>query len=225
MREHEQVNTMIKHHPDDNLLVEFSAGSLAFAQSIAVSSHLHFCNHCRRRTERLNSIGADLMTDCESVAVSQDLLDSVLNKLDQPVKAETAAATAAQSKMPKVIDRLLLKQGKARWQFLSPSLDMARLKTGQKEFEVALHRIKAGGSVAKHDHRGTEITLVLDGSFSDESGIYHEGDFLIREAGQVHRPLASRDGPCVCLSVVAAPVRMTGKLTRLLNPFLSFRPQ
>jgi putative transcriptional regulator len=102
---------------------------------------------------------------------------------------------------------------------------MARLQTGQKEFEVALHRIKAGGSVAKHDHGGTEITLVLDGSFSDENGIYHEGDFLVREAGETHRPLASRDAPCICLSVVAAPVRMTGTFTRLLNPFLAFKPQ
>ncbi|BFM12873.1 ChrR family anti-sigma-E factor [Simiduia litorea] len=224
MREHEQVNTMIKHHPDDNLLVEFSAGTLAFAQSIAVSSHLHFCDHCRRRAERLNSIGANLMSDCDSVAVSEDLLDKVFSKLDQPGKTEVRVPKG-RSKMPRVIDKLLTQQGQPRWQFLTPSLDMARLHTGQQEFEVALHRIKAGGSVAEHDHRGTEITLVLDGSFSDENGIYHEGDFLMRDAGQVHRPLASRDAPCICLSVVAAPVRMTGKFTRLLNPFLSFKPQ
>ncbi|MBB3169328.1 ChrR family anti-sigma-E factor [Simiduia aestuariiviva] len=214
---------MIKHHPDDNLLIEFSAGTLAFGQSIAVSSHLHFCHHCQQRVERLNHVGASLLTDVESVPVSDDLLDSVMAQLDAPTPKRKPAAPSNQ-KMPRVIDKILSKQGKAKWEFLTPSLDMARLHTGQQQFEVALHRIKAGGSVAQHDHRGTEITLVLDGSFSDENGIYNEGDFLVRDAGQVHRPLASRDAPCICLSVVAAPVRMTGPFMRLLNPFLSFKP-
>jgi putative transcriptional regulator len=235
MREYKQVNTMIKHHPDDNFLVEYSAGTLALAQSVAVSSHLHFCAPCRLRAERLSGLGANFMTESEPVAVSDDLFSQVMAQLETPtkdtddvqtMKVETPKPALKQtSKMPRVIDRLLTKQGQPHWQFLTPSLDMARLKTGQKDFEVALHRIKAGGSVAQHDHRGLEITLVLDGSFSDENGIYHEGDFLVRDAGDVHRPLASRDGPCVCLSVVAAPVRMTGRLTRLLNPFLSFKPQ
>lgn len=217
---------MIKYHPDDNLLLEFSAGTLAFAQSIAVSSHLHFCRHCQQRVDRLTQVGGTLMQDAEAIAVSDDLLDKVMEQLDAAPDALTPRArTAHNGRMPRVIDKLMAQQGSVKWEFLTPSLDMARLRTGQNEFEVALHRIKAGGSVAEHDHRGTEITLVLDGSFSDENGIYNEGDFLVREAGQVHRPLASRDAPCICLSVVAAPVRMTGALTRLLNPFLSFKPQ
>lgn len=219
-----QGKSMIKYHPDDNLLIEFSAGTLAFAQSIAVSSHLHFCRHCQQRVDRLTQVGATLMQEADTVAVSDDLLDKVMGLLDT-TPTTPALRPANSGKMPHVIDKLMAQQGKAKWEFLTPSLDMARLRTGQKEFEVALHRIKAGGSVAEHDHRGTEITLVLDGSFSDENGIYNEGDFLVRDTGQVHRPLASRDAPCICLSVVAAPVRMTGTLTRLLNPFLSFKPQ
>jgi putative transcriptional regulator len=217
---------MIKHHPDDNLLIEFSAGTLAFGHAIAVSSHLHFCGHCQQRVERLNSLGASLLQTSEAMAVSDNLLDKVMSQLDQPATAPAPKMPPrTNADMPRIIDRILAKRGKAQWQFLTPSLDMARLHTGQREFEVSLHRIKAGGSVAAHDHRGTEITLVLDGSFSDEQGIYNEGDFLVREAGQVHRPQASRDAPCICLSVVAAPVRMTGTFTRLLNPFLSFKPQ
>lgn len=215
---------MIKYHPDDNLLLEFSAGTLAFAQSIAVSSHLHFCDHCRRRVDKLTAVGANLMDECDAVAVSDDLLANVMANLEVMSGAKIAPARRLE-KMPKVIDKLIGEKDSLRWQFLTPSLDMARLQTGQKEFEVALHRIKAGGSVAEHDHGGTEITLVLDGSFSDEKGIYHEGDFLVREAGETHRPLASRDAPCICLSVVAARVRMTGTFTRWLNPFLAFKPQ
>ncbi|AFU98781.1 ChrR family anti-sigma-E factor [Simiduia agarivorans] len=219
------MNTMIKHHPDDNLLTEFSAGTLAFGQSIAVSAHLHYCSRCRARVASLNTLGADLLQHGEPEAVSDSLLASVMDQLDQSPTPAPAPKAPAPAQKPRVLEKILSASGPEKWEFLTPSLHMARLKTGQQEFEVSLHRIKAGGSVAEHDHKGTEITLVLEGSFSDEAGIYNEGDFLLREAGQVHRPLASRDAPCICLSVVAAPVKMTGTFARLLNPFLSFRPQ
>lgn len=219
------MNTMIKHHPDDNLLTEFSAGTLAFGQSIAVSAHLHYCSRCRARVASLNTLGADLLQHSEPEQVSDALLASVMDKLDQEPSPEPVPTAPVAAQKPRVLEKILASNGPEKWEFLTPSLHMARLKTGQQEFEVSLHRIKAGGSVAEHDHKGTEITLVLEGSFSDEAGIYNEGDFLLREAGQVHRPLASRDAPCICLSVVAAPVKMTGAFARLLNPFLSFRPQ
>lgn len=224
------METMIKHHPDDNLLTEYSAGALAKGPAIAVSAHLHFCQRCRERVDRLNALGANLMTEAGSVPVSATLLEAVMQQLDKSAAtpaapASTVSAPPTDRSKPAILRKILAKQGPAKWQFLTPSLDVARLKTGQQEFEVALHRIKAGGSVAEHDHRGTEITLILEGSFSDEGGLYQEGDFLVRDAGQVHRPLASRDAPCICLSVVAAPVRMTGPFARLLNPFLRINPQ
>lgn len=224
-----QGKSMIKYHPNDNLLVEFSAGSLPFAQSIAVSAHLYFCTHCQQRVGKLNCLGAGMMNDIEPVAVSEDLLGLVMSRLTsdtaQVPDPVTAPARRSAAKMPGIIEKILKSQGAPKWKFVTPSLNMARLKTGQREYEVALHKIKAGGSVAKHDHRGTEITLILDGSFSDEEGIYNKGDFLVREQGQPHRPLASQDAPCICLSVVAAPVRLTGTFHRLLNPFLGFKPE
>ena len=33
------------------------------------------------------------------------------------------------------------------------------------------------GKVPAHDHKGLEVTVVLQGSFSDGDGIYREGDF------------------------------------------------
>lgn len=221
------MNAMIKHHPDDNLLTEYSAGALAKGPAIALSAHLHFCARCRQRVDRLNALGANLMTEAEPVPVSNQLLEAVWQKLDSAGVDDSVShrEQPGGDHKPKILQKILRNQGPPKWQFLTPSLDVARLKTGQRQFEVALHRIRAGGSVAAHDHRGTEITLVLEGSFSDEGGSYQVGDFLVREPGQAHRPLASRDAPCICLSVVAAPVRMTGPIARLLNPFLSINPQ
>lgn len=126
--------------------------------------------------------------------------------------------------LPELVQKLIRNEGKLKWQFLSPSLKQARLRSGQNKYEVCLHKIRKGGKVASHDHRGTEITVILDGAFSDENGTYRKGDFLLREPGQKHRPTATQDQDCLCLSVVAAPVKISGFLGKLLNPFMRIHP-
>ena len=83
--------------------------------------------------------------------------------------------------------------------------------------------IKGGGRAPEHNHRGDEITLALTGSFSDEDGIYHPGDFIVRKAGEIHRPFAAQHRECICLSVLEAPIQLTG-VKRIFSPFLSFSP-
>ena len=113
--------------------------------------------------------------------------------------------------------------GNLAWRSLSPSLKVAPIGIGEKVHELALHRIKVGGKVPEHNHKGSEITVVLKGSFSDEDGVYQEGDFIVREAGDVHQPIAAKNEECICLSVLAAPIKLTG-IKRLLNPLLTFSP-
>ena len=101
---------------------------------------------------------------------------------------------------------------------------MARFETGQDEFEVALHKICAGGKTPKHDHQGLEYTVVLKGSFSDENAVYREGDFLIREPGDVHQPMGAQNGECICLSALSAPIKLTNPLGFLMKPWLRINP-
>jgi putative transcriptional regulator len=100
----------------------------------------------------------------------------------------------------------------------------AKLYTGQDKFEVALHKICAGGVTPKHDHRGLEYTVVLKGSFSDEKSVYAEGDFITREPGDVHQPMGAKNGECICLSAQEAPIRLTSILGLFLNPWLRVKP-
>ena len=106
------------------------------------------------------------------------------------------------------------------WSRTLPNLRAADLATDDSAYQVALHRIKPGGKVPHHDHRGQEFTVVLRGSFSDEYGIYSDGDFMLREPGEQHLPLAARNEECICLTVQQAPVRFTGFFWRWLNPLL-----
>ena len=110
------------------------------------------------------------------------------------------------------------------WKRLTASVDVARFETGQSEFEVALHKICAGGKTPKHDHQGLEYTVVLKGSFSDENAVYREGDFLVREPGDVHQPMGAQNGECICLSALSAPIKLTNPFGFLMKPWLTHQP-
>lgn len=219
---------MIKHHPEPDLLVEYASGSLSIAPCISVTTHLQYCKQCSDSVESLGELGGALLTAVEAVPVSDELFDRILERVESVVEEESSqelprqCSDAISTQLPAFV-RQLLPSGELDWRRLSPSLKVATISVGEKEYELALHRIDAGGNAPEHDHRGQEITVVLTGSFSDEDGVYHPGDFLVRELGNTHRPFAARNQECICLSVLEAPIRLTG-MKRVLNPFLSFTP-
>lgn len=208
------------------MLVEFSAGTLATAPSICVSAHLHFCEQCRTELLSLNEVGAQLMVEAAPTPVDDSVLDSVMAAIDdpQPVKV-VAKEQATNSNFPFSVSKLVAgAETTLTWRRLSASVDIAQFKTGQKAFEVALHKIGAGGKTPKHDHNGLEYTVVLKGSFSDERAVYREGDFLLRQPGDVHQPMGAQNGECICLSALAAPIKLSNPLGFLMKPWLRINP-
>jgi putative transcriptional regulator len=109
------------------------------------------------------------------------------------------------------------------WKKVTKTLSISYLKTGDPNFEFALYHIKAGGKIPEHTHHGSEMTLVLEGGFSDAEGSYHQGDFLFREPSDVHAPTALQSEDCICLAVLDAPLKFTGWKYRWMNPFLRLR--
>lgn len=224
---------MAQFHPEVELLVEYSAGRSDWAVNICIAAHLHFCPVCREKVAKLNQIGGHWLTRAEHVDVPEHCLTATLATLKgDKIQSSAVSATNAQiakrnrsyDQLPPVIQKLIPASGKLPWTYAAPSLKVARLTTGQDKYEVCFHKIKKGGTVSEHDHNGRELTLVLEGQFSDENGIYSVGDFIAKQPGEKHRPTATRDQDCLCLSAVEAPVRLTGVFTRLLNPFLRVKP-
>lgn len=219
---------MISHHPDHNLLVEYANGSCDWALGILIKAHLEHCRHCRSNIQQLEQVGAALLTAGPQVRVEDACLEKLWQRIDTAPQ-DTAPQAAAQpiavmrstEGLPPLVQRL---KPNGRWQKISKHLKQLRLKTGQNKYEVALQSIKSGGQVSHHDHRGMEYTVVLQGSFSDAEGIYCTGDFVQRQPGQAHKPTASQNEDCLCLTAVEQPVRLTHWLGRALNPFLRIHP-
>lgn len=215
----------IKHHPSHSMLVDFSAGNLGTAESICVSAHLHFCDQCRNELMRLDQVASQLMTEAEPQTIDEDLFDSVMSKIDALPEAPTKVEIEEKSDFPHTVAKLINETESApNWRRMSSSVDVARFQTGQNKFEVALHRISAGGKTPHHGHNGTEFTVVLKGSFSDEQAVYSEGDFLLRGPGDEHQPMGAQNGECICLSALEAPIELSSPLGFLMKPWLRINP-
>jgi putative transcriptional regulator len=106
---------------------------------------------------------------------------------------------------------------------ITKTLSISYLKTGDPNYEFALYQIKAGGKIPEHTHRGTEMTLVLEGGFSDSEGSYDQGDFIFRQATDVHAPTALQSEDCICLAVLDAPLKFTNWKYRWMNPFVQLQ--
>lgn len=219
---------MVTMHPNTDYLVEYATGSLSIAICISVATHLQFCEECRIQVDAFHQVGGELLINAPAVPLSEGLLENVLGSLhsetvEQGAVEKTVAKDQVNENLPAYVQNIL-PEGDLKWRFLSPSVKTAPIGVGETQYELALHRLKAGGNAPTHDHRGDEITVVLLGSFSDEDGVYQPGDFMVRKPGDVHRPQAARHNECICLSVLAAPIKLAG-LKRIMNPFLSFSPQ
>jgi putative transcriptional regulator len=223
---------MIKHHPSTALLTDYTVGSLSVAPAVSVTTHLKYCQQCSDSVGSLKQLGGALLCEAEPAQISSDLLTQTLDRLDAD-EGEMALAEGASEVhefelsdelkgIPEYLNQFLPRNG-LNWRKLSSSVTVAPISVGETRYELALHKICAGGQTPVHDHNGVEYTVVLKGSFSDEDGMYNEGDFLTREPGDIHRPFATQHEDCICLSVLEAPIRLKG-LGRVLNPFMRFQP-
>lgn len=228
------MNTSPQHHPDKNLLTEFAAGTLERAPAIAVKTHLHYCRQCTQEIKQLEQVGAALFANSvneQSVSeqskgdahdVSFTDLMSKIDAIELPPteKTHNHKLSSKYDMLPELV-KTMMANNPIKWQRATTNLRSASLVAGQDEYAVSLQKIRAGGCVPEHEHRGDEITVVLKGSFSDEDSMYQEGDFLAKGAGDKHRPMASSNQDCLCLSVEQAPVKLTGMFSRLFNPFIN----
>ena len=215
---------MTNFHPDLELITEHTAGSLALAQSACVALHVNQCQQCQRVASQLTDLGASLFEALDPLPVGDTQLNAVLARLDEEQPLEYARPTADSGATPAILQRLMRGDfSDLSWKNIGSTLRISYLNTGDKKHEFALYHIRAGGRIPEHTHRGGEMTLVLEGGFSDADGSYHAGDFIYRQPGDVHAPTALQSEDCICLAVLDAPLKFTDWKFRWMNPFLKLR--
>ncbi len=214
------MNEQIKHHLTDALLMGYSAGALPEAFDLMVATHLSLCDDCRARAESFDAVGGVLLEDNQTEI-----------EMDAPSLADTMAMIKQGAPRPrgpeptpcKILPAPLSAYAggdlsKVKWRSIGMGVKQAILATSP-EATARLLYIPAGAAVPDHGHRGMELTMVLQGAFSDEVDRFGRGDVEIADEDLEHMPVADIGEDCICLAVTDAPLRFNSLMPRLFQPF------
>lgn len=231
---------MINHHPKFELIQSFVDGDLPASLSAAIAIHADMCPQCQQQIAQLTDQVAEVSFEeafldrfivdehqsIESVGelnadaldiedmIAQITLSDDIDK-DEPVVEKTMLFNNKAYTLPSALNNMSF--GKTSH---IGKLSRARIQLNENEIHTSLLQIEPGASVPQHTHKGFELTLLLDGSFSDERGEYVKGDFIMLDGSHTHNPVSAQG--CLCYTVANDALHFTQGINKLLNPIGTF---
>jgi len=209
---------MTQHHPTEEYLVHYAAGALPQGQAILVASHLTFCPDCRESVRTAEALGGSLLE------AGGDLAPASLPEsfpFDAPAIVAAPGAAPAGADIPAPLRPYVGPTlAGIRWRTFWPGMQTLRFRCEGDSADISLLRLQPGKGMPVHSHGGDELTLVLQGSYTDETGRYRAGDVATGDPALTHRPVADGGDPCVCFTVIEAPLKFASPLARLASRIL-----
>lgn len=214
------------HLLGEEWLMAYAAGSLSEAQSLLVACHLSFLDDAAQHVALAHATGGTLLDTLAPERMSPDALARTLALIDQAPADETPAL-----RRPSVADNdplpAPLRQWLGRgvddlpWSFLGPGMKKVKLwRGGPDDQRLWMLRARPGVKIPKHGHNGTELVLVLKGSFEDPHGRFAAGDVEESDEAEMHSLRIGTEEECICLAVTEGPTRFDGWIARALQPFI-----
>ncbi|WP_300556522.1 ChrR family anti-sigma-E factor [Maricaulis sp.] len=208
---------------DDAWYMDYAAGSLdSVGEEVLIASHLELSGTASERVAELERIGAALLMvagdETELSFSADDIFD-----MDAPASAPTPlAANDIDSEiiLPEALKSFLTGiERDVKWEFLGPGLQKAMLWDGPEQEKLWLLKAKPGVAIPHHGHNGSELTLVLKGSFHDGEQQYSRGD--VEEAGPdtEHDIRIDEGEECICLALTRGKLRYDSPLLKLFQVF------
>lgn len=211
----------ILHHPSEEFLAAYAGGTLDQGQHIAVATHLSVCGDCRDLIRDLEHVGGAVLDRAPVEKMSAGALDHVLSRLDErdveaapaPISADGLSDVTG---LPAFVRRLPAGQ----WRWLAPRLHIRRISLDDSD-ETRVFLLRAGPNLKllPHAHTGTEMTCVLQGSFSHDGARYGAGDFDLGDDETIHEISIGPECDCICLVAMRGELKFQGLLGRLVQPF------
>jgi putative transcriptional regulator len=211
---------MPNHHPDESLLIEYAAGSLGEAKALLVATHSALCLDCRATIRAAEAVGGALLSDRALLGdgAEEVALGAVSDLAVMPPTTELTASRVSPALCPvpnPLRDYLGHSLGGLHWRPVWRGMNEYALP--QFLGGVRLLWIPGGRRMPRHGHDGEELTLVLQGSFADQTGQYVKGDVATADGSIDHQPVAGPGEVCLCLAVEDGPLHLTGWTGRLLT--------
>ena len=213
----------IHNHPDPANLVSYAAGTLHEALSAAVACHLAMCPDCARQLHLLEAVGGMLLRQASDAgrltapSVAYPGTPGTDDGAGRPV-----ARTPASERLPAPLyKRYGLRLETVSWRWLGPGVMTYRLPLSRAtDGDLRLLKIQPGRRMPEHGHGGSEMTVVIEGAYSDATGVYRRGDIQDADGDLEHQPVVLDGEVCVCLVASEQPARFKGMVSRLLQPVI-----
>ena len=214
----------IHHHLNDATLMAYAAGTLPESMNLVVATHLSLCPICRQKVEQMEVMGAGSLESEAPLPVGMEALSQVMNLIDLETDQGTPepANDHIKSAFPSPLSQFVPKNYEdIPWRSTAPGLKSFILPGVQSHSgTVRLFKIAPGVTIPEHGHGGTELTLVLKGSFSDEIGRFKAGDIADLDDDIEHQPIADSAEDCICLIATEQPLRFKNMVPRIMQYFV-----
>ncbi|MCG6202081.1 ChrR family anti-sigma-E factor [Psychromonas antarctica] len=210
---------MIKFHPSQHMLKVFSAGDLPLSLSLAMSAHIELCPDCAAQAERFEALLSEDIWQEHDVENADfgDMLQAIMAKpLETQIKPTVPAKVMTHIAGKDYLLPTAFRQFKElKWSGFG-AISRARVISDEQNVRASLLHIGKNGRIPEHHHKGYELTLLLSGCFSDETGTYHKGDFIWIDGDKSHSPYTEEG--CLCYAVQDAPLHFVRGMSKVLNP-------
>lgn len=210
----------IAHHPGEDWIAAYVAGSLDPGQHVAIATHLAACPACRGFVRALERVGGAMMAEAAPAALAEGAFERTIRRLGEPAPPAPPArpeTTDAPASLPGFVRRYEF----GRWRRLGPRVAMRPIVLpAPSPTRVFLLKAGAGTKLPEHSHDGVEMTCVLEGAFRRDAARYGPGDFDTGEGPDRHEPRIEPGEDCVSLVALSGQLRWHGILGRLIGPFV-----
>ncbi len=211
----------IHHHLDDVSIMRYASGDFDEAFAIVVASHLAMCEDCRKAVRAAEAMAGAVLDEAEEVPLAADAFDRLSRLLDAEPDAPAIALDAPVGDVPLPLSRLIGSSlADVPWRTVVPGMQRHRIDLASSGSSLYMLKIAPGRKMPEHGHGGTEMTLVLEGSYSDVFGRFAAGDIADLDEHVEHQPVVDSDIDCICLVATERPTRFKGIISRLLQPLI-----
>jgi len=210
---------------NDAHLLDYAAGNADPATALLAACAICMRPETAARFGAAETLGGLSLEDAPGCAMRPDAFNAVLAKAEAAGSSDEILGAVTSSRFPEPLERALAAErrgGALQWRKRPGGMSEIRLRgVSSAGVEARLIRLSAGGGVPAHDHEGDELTLVLEGAFSDEHGVYRHGDVCEAGPGLDHNPRVEGDQECICLIVRRGRWRFRNPIVGLLDRVLS----
>jgi putative transcriptional regulator len=213
----------IQHHPAEELLLAYAAGTLDQGQHAVIASHLMPCSSCRRWVRSMEGLGGDLLNNMPPAKLADDALGRLTARLDvdgaiAPLRQQRPEVDSDIPGLPAFVRSLTT----GRWKWVAPHVQLQQVALPDAgETRVFLLKSSPGTKFLPHDHTGFEMTNVLTGSFIHDGKRFAPGDFDLGDADTSHKIEIGMEGPCISLVAMQGDLKLRGFLGRLIQPLIA----